>query len=101
VPEMMKGRPRQGAPSANTTTAGTGVSACVDGRLRGVKFKFSARACRCGSDVCTVGAELVVSCSECGVRRGRLTERTAGFLRQIVSTFGLPDKPVILRRAGQ
>jgi hypothetical protein len=100
MPEMKK-RPGQGAPSASTTAtqASTEDHSCgIAGRLRGVKFKFTARVCKCGADVCIVGTELAVSCSDCGVRRGHLSDRTAQYLEQVCAQFGPPINPVILRR---
>lgn len=98
MPEMMKRRPRQGAPSADLSKAGTKDFPCVAPKPEGVKFRFSARACRCGSDVCIVGAELAVNCVDCGGRRGHLTERTAAFISQVIAQFGAPLNPIILRR---
>jgi hypothetical protein len=99
MPEIVKGRPRQGAPFTSTTSrAATEDFLCVAPRLEGVKFRLAARACRCGSDVAVIGAGLTVSCTECGVRRGYLSERTTHFLMQVCRQFGPPLEPVILRR---
>jgi hypothetical protein len=77
----MKKRPGQGAPSASTNSPShhSRASTCgIFDKLIGVKFRLSARVCKCGAHVCIVGAELKVRCDACGVRRGHLTSRTAG-----------------------
>lgn len=96
MPEM-KERPGQGASS--TSVQGRHQGSCRSTPLlAGVKFRFSGRACRCGADVCAVDAEHAVHCADCGVKRGHLTERTAGFLKRIAAQFGPPIEPIILRR---
>jgi hypothetical protein len=53
--------------------------------------------CRCGSHTATIALDHVLECA-CGARRNPLSERTIGFLTEVVRCFGEPDGPIILRR---
>jgi hypothetical protein len=97
MPEM-KERPGQGASSTSTVQGRHQGSCGITPALNGVKFRFAARSCSCACDVCVIDAELTVHCVDCGVKRGHLTERTAGFLERVTAQFGPPIEPVILRR---
>ena len=61
------------------------------------------RRCKCGNEMATIGhgrgpyaAELV--CSRCGAHRGWLSHSTANWIGTVVSKFGAPTTPIILRR---
>jgi hypothetical protein len=70
----------------------------IDKALSGVKFKFVARSCNCGTDIAAIHASLEFHCISCGASRGALTLHTAQFLERIVGNFGRPNHPIILRR---
>jgi len=53
--------------------------------------------CRCGSRLATIAADHVLKC-ECGARRNPLSERTINFITEIARCFGVPDRPIFLRR---
>jgi hypothetical protein len=54
--------------------------------------------CACGERVARVTAHASLVCG-CGARRGALSDKTIGFLAKLVSCFGAPTTPVILRRS--
>jgi hypothetical protein len=53
--------------------------------------------CGCGSRLATIAADHVLKC-ECGARRNPLSERTINFITEIARCFGVPDRPIFLRR---
>jgi len=60
------------------------------------------RNCKCGSDIAIIGqgsephaAEL--RCERCDSHRGWLSQRTANWISTVMSKFGAPTTPIILR----
>jgi hypothetical protein len=53
--------------------------------------------CVCGSHATTIAADHVLDCA-CGRRRNPLSERTIGFIVELVRCYGAPTDPIILRR---
>jgi hypothetical protein len=61
-----------------------------------------SRTCRCGSNVATIGSSAGphaarLRCSECGIHRGWMGSREVAFVTKIVSTFGCPATPIVIR----
>jgi hypothetical protein len=54
--------------------------------------------CVCGSHAATIAADNVLDCA-CGRRRNPLSERTIGFITELVRCYGAPPDPIILRRS--
>ena len=66
----------------------------------------TGRHCKCGSDVAIVGrgrrpyaAEL--ACVRCGAHRGWLSDSTLNWISLVMSNFGAPPTPIVLRRRSQ
>ena len=72
--------------------------------LYGLRVRLETdRKCKCGSDIAIVGtghaphaAEL--RCGRCGAHRAWLSHRTANWITTVMSKFGPPTTPIILRR---
>jgi hypothetical protein len=76
-------------------------------QLFGLRVKLDAvaprRCCSYPANVavvtCGTGSHFAnLNCLGCGALRGALTERTAAAIAAIVTTFGKPNEPIILRR---
>jgi hypothetical protein len=48
-----------------------------------------------------IGSDNALICANCGAPRGRLPNNTAAQLAAIVTNFGAPDTPIILRAGGR
>jgi hypothetical protein len=66
----------------------------------------TGRHCKCGSDVAIAdrgrrpyAAEL--ACVRCGARRGWLSDSTLNWISLVMSKFGAPTTPIVLRRRSQ
>jgi hypothetical protein len=58
----------------------------------------------CHGNICSIGpgkaphaGELL--CAQCGRHRGWLSKATAGWIESVVSRFGAPTSPIVVRRA--
>jgi hypothetical protein len=77
----------------------------INGDLVGLEIKLNRPVDRerpCCRNVCTIGAargphagELI--CTDCGQRRGWLSQSTAQWIREVVARFGAPRTPIIIR----
>jgi hypothetical protein len=78
-----------------------------EGNLVGLKVQLDRPIDRerpCCNSICTIGAgkaqhagELL--CSGCGRHRGWLSKETAKWIAAVVSKFGAPTAPIIVRKA--
>jgi hypothetical protein len=48
-----------------------------------------------------IGPDNTMICANCGAVRGRLPQSAAAQLTAIVSKFGAPDAPIVLRAGGR
>jgi len=72
--------------------------------LRDLRVRLeTGRNCKCGSDIAIVNrrrrpyaAEL--ACVRCGAHRGSLSDSTLNWISVVMSKFGAPPTPIVLRR---
>jgi hypothetical protein len=75
--------------------------------LIGLKVKLDRPADRerpCCNNVCTIGAGSgphagELTCSNCGQHRGWLSQTTAQWIEHVVTRFGAPTTPIIVRKS--
>jgi hypothetical protein len=59
----------------------------------------------CCRNVCVIGpaetshAAGTLRCADCGQRRGQLSKPTAAWIEHVVSRFGAPTTPIVVRKA--
>jgi len=68
----------------------------------GLRVQTSQDCRACGSNVATIGSSAGphaarLNCSECGIHRGWMSAREAAFIAKIVSMFGCPTTPIVVR----
>jgi hypothetical protein len=82
-------------------------SAADTSKLVGLKVKLDRPVDRerpCCRNICAIGAakgphagELI--CTDCGQHRGWLSKSTARWIEHVVSRFGAPTTPIVVRKA--
>ena len=75
--------------------------------LTGLRIKLDRpvdRDRRCCRNICTIGpgkgphaGEL--TCTDCGQHRGWLSKTTAHWIEDVISRFGAPTTPIVVRKA--
>lgn len=63
-------------------------------------------ACRCGETLAVVGSgsgphAASATCTACGTHRSWLSHLTHDFLAKLISKFGRPTEPIVLRAPGK
>jgi hypothetical protein len=58
----------------------------------------------CCKNICTIGPARgphagEFRCSGCGRHRGWLSRSTAGWIESVITRFGAPDTPIVVRKA--
>src|SRR5262249_15063437 len=78
----------------------------ADGGLIGLKVKFDRPVDRerpCCRNVCIISASKephagALHCADCGQRRGSLSNPTAAWIEHVVTRFGAPTTPIVVRK---
>jgi hypothetical protein len=79
----------------------------ADSSLIGLKVKLDRPVDRekpCCSNICIIGAGKgphagVLHCADCGQHRGWLSKSTAAWIESVVTRFGAPTTPIIVRKS--
>ena len=80
---------------------------CSCGRLTGLKVKLDRPVDRehpCCRNICVIAAGKAMHagelrCADCGQHRGWLSKTTAAWIEHVVTRFGAPTTPIIVRKA--
>jgi hypothetical protein len=75
--------------------------------ILGLKIKLDRPIDRdrlCCRNICTISAGKdphagALHCVDCGQRRGWLSQTTAHWIENVVSRFGAPTTPIVIRKA--
>jgi len=68
-------------------------------QINGLKVKLDRLIDRerpCCRNICIIDAN-ILRCIDCGQRRGRLNTSTAAWIETMVTRFGAPTTPIIVR----
>ena len=84
-----------------------GAAPVDEGNLVGLKVKLDRPVDRerpCCRNVCIIGAGKEphageLRCADCGQHRGWLSKTTAQWIEHVVSRFGAPATPIVVRKA--
>jgi hypothetical protein len=84
-----------------------GAAPVDEGNLTGLKVKLDRPVDRerpCCRNVCIIGAgkgphASELHCADCGQHRGWLTKPTAAWIEHVVTRFGAPITPIIVRKS--
>jgi hypothetical protein len=79
----------------------------ADGSLVGLKVKLDRPADRerpCCRNICVISAGKgshvgALHCADCGQHRGWLSKSTAQWIESVVTRFGAPTTPIIVRKS--
>jgi hypothetical protein len=69
-----------------------------------VRLVIEGRVCSCGGSVLRVhvaDGRRELRCESCSARRGLLSDQSTNFILAVCRGFGLPEKPIVLRRTQQ
>jgi hypothetical protein len=69
--------------------------------LIGLKVRLALASDRerpCCRNICTITADKELLCSDCGQRRGQLSKSTAQWIEHVVTRFGAPTTPIVVRK---
>jgi hypothetical protein len=80
-------------------------SAAGTSKLIGLKVKLGRPVDRerpCCKNICTIGAARgphagELTCAACGQHRGWLSKTTARWIKSVITRFGAPDTPIVVR----
>jgi len=79
-----------------------GAAAVDDSSLVGLKVKLDRPVDRerpCCRNICIVGTAYELTCADCGQHRGGVSKSTAQWIEHVVTRFGAPTTPIVVRKS--
>jgi len=68
----------------------------------GLKVKLDRPVDRerpCCRNICIVGTAYELTCADCGQHRGGVSKSTAQWIEHVVTRFGAPTTPIVVRKS--
>jgi hypothetical protein len=83
------------------------AASAADGSLVGLRVKLDRPVDReqpCCANICIIGAGKgphagELHCTDCGQHRGWLSKSTAAWIESVVTRFGAPPTPIVVRKS--